>query len=129
VLALQNEPLDVGAIMAQVTSPERGAVVTFCGVVRDTAANSKSKRKISFLHYEAHEAMALHQLFRLAQETQNKWPGVQVAAHHRLGRVLVGETAVVVAVGGVHRQESFEACTYFMNRLKEDVPIWKSEER
>jgi molybdopterin synthase catalytic subunit len=119
---LKDEPLNLNDVIALVKSNARGGLVTFSGVIREVESNSS---KISHLFYSAHHDMAVHQMKRIAVECETKWPGVVIAAQHRLGIVPVGEIAVVVACAGVHRREAFEACAYFMDRLKQDVPIFK----
>jgi len=119
---LTHEPLDPEAVASAVESPAHGAVVTFLGVVRD----HNQGRRVRYLEYEAYEAMALHRLRAIARETEERF-GVRVAVAHRLGRLEVGETALVVAVGAPHRGPAFEACRQVVERLKQEVPIWKKE--
>lgn len=118
-----DRPLSLDEVVAAVASPARGGVVTFTGTVR-----SPSKGKaIARLEYEAYAPMAEKQLRRIIEEAQARWPGVEVAVVHRVGVLLPGEAAVVIAVAAPHRGEAFAACQYTIDRLKEDVPIWKKE--
>lgn len=71
--------------------------------------------------------MAEKQMAKIASEAAERWPGVQVAIVHRVGRLEVGELAVVIAASAPHRKEAFLACEYAIDRLKQDVPIWKKE--
>jgi molybdopterin synthase catalytic subunit len=118
-----DRPLDLAEVIAAVQSHARGGLVTFSGVVRDV---SKGKR-ITRLEYEAYTPMAERKLAQLGDEARAKWPEVQVAVLHRVGVLQPGETAVVIAAAAPHRKQAFLACEYVIDRLKEDVPIWKKE--
>jgi molybdopterin synthase catalytic subunit len=91
--------------------------------VRD---NSHGKR-VRRLEYEAFEPMALRKLEAIGDEVREKWPQVRLSVHHRVGVLAVGEAAVVIAAAAGHRHEAFRACEYTIDRLKQDVPIWKKE--
>lgn len=119
---LTREPLDPAPLEAAVRSPAHGATVTFLGTVRDRHQG----RRVLFLEYEAYEPMALHRLEAIARAAEERF-GVRVAVAHRLGRLEVGELALAVAVGAPHRGPAFDACRYVVERLKEEVPIWKKE--
>jgi molybdopterin converting factor subunit 1 len=121
--AVVETPLDAGAIAALVTSPETGAVVTFVGTVRNHARS----RAVLWLDYEAYAAGCLPIFGQLAAEMCERWDVIDVAIHHRVGHLLVGEASVVIAVSSGHRQEAFAACEYAIDRLKERAPIWKKE--
>lgn len=125
MVALSHEPLDPRAIEALVAGPDRGAVVTFTGAVRDHTGDATVTR----LEYEAYASMALKVLSQIRDEARAKWPALRVAVHHRLGVLAIGEIAVVVAVSGAHRADTFTACSFVIERLKEDVPIFKKEVR
>jgi molybdopterin synthase catalytic subunit len=119
---LTREPIDEASVREAVASPECGAVTVFAGVVR----NRSRGREVRYLEYEAYEPMALKQMRRIAEEAARRW-GARVAMVHRLGRMDVGETSVVIAVATPHRQQAFEACRWCIDTLKEQVPIWKKE--
>lgn len=125
MVALSHAPLDPRAVEALVAGPDRGAVVTFIGTVRDHTGDTAVTR----LEYEAYESMALKVLAGIRDEARQKWPALRVAVHHRLGVLSIGEIAVVVAVSGAHRADTFTACSFVIERLKEDVPIFKREVR
>ncbi|MEZ4431559.1 MAG: molybdenum cofactor biosynthesis protein MoaE [bacterium] len=125
LVALGEAPLDPRAVEALVAGPDRGAVLTFVGTVRDHTGEARVER----LEYEAYASMALKVLEEIRAEAVAKWPGTRVAVHHRLGAVEVGEAAVVIAVSAAHRAASFEACRHVIERLKVDVPIFKKELR
>jgi molybdopterin synthase catalytic subunit len=115
--------LDPAPLVAFVQSPGDGAVVTFAGVAR----NHFGGRPTAFLDYEAYAEMAGPVLEQIADETRTRWPIGRVAVHHRVGRLEIGETAVLVVVAAPHRHEAFQAAEYIMDRIKEIAPIWKQE--
>jgi molybdopterin synthase catalytic subunit len=84
-------------------------------------------KDVSHLEYEAFPPMAQKQMARIAEEAQAQWPGAQLAILHRVGRLVPGELAVVIAASAPHRKEAFLACEWAIDRLKQDVPIWKKE--
>jgi len=98
-----------------------GAVVEFSGIVR----SEENGRRIEALHYEAYEAMARAQMGRILRALEDEFPCQAVRVVHRLGRVPVGEAAIVVRIEAKHRSEAFGLLAAFMDRLKQDVPIWK----
>lgn len=120
---LQDTPLSLQEAVDAVAAKSQGGLVTFTGAVRD---QSKGKR-VTRLDYEAYGPMAQKKLAQIGGEAQEKWPGTQVAVLHRLGTLVPGDLAVVIAVSAPHRKEAFRACEYVIDRLKEDVPIWKKE--
>ncbi len=121
--AITAEPLDGETLQRYVQTPQDGAVVLFSGVVRDNFAG----RATAYLEYEAYESMAVPVLSQLADEARRRWPIGRVAIHHRIGRLEIGETAVIVAVAAPHRAAAFQAAAYIMDRIKEVAPIWKRE--
>jgi molybdopterin converting factor subunit 1 len=116
--AIQTEP----AVRA-LRRGEDGAVLAFEGVVR----NQTRGRKTMYLEYEAYEEMALAELEKLAAEALDKFKIRDVAMVHRLGRLEIGETSVLIAVASAHRAAAFEACRWLIDTLKRTVPIWKKE--
>jgi len=118
-----RERIDAEAVVARLKQPADGAAVIFDGVVRD---NSRGRRTL-YLNYEAYEAMALKQLESLAVEARMRF-GVRAASIiHRLGRLEIGETSVLIVVAAAHRGAAFEACRWIIDTLKKTVPIWKKE--
>ena len=122
MIEITNEPLDPDAITARVRADTNGAVVTFLGTTR----SSTDDRKVLHLEYEAYEPMARKKLAEIADKMRERWE-VDVAIAHRLGRLEIGETSLVVAVASPHRSEAFAACQYSVDRIKQTVPIWKKE--
>jgi molybdopterin synthase catalytic subunit len=100
-----------------------GAVAASIGVVREV---SRGKR-VSYLEYEAYPEMAIAKIRQIEEEIRNKWEIEQIAVHHRIGRLRIGEASVVIAVSAPHRQQALGACAYAIERLKQIVPVWKKE--
>jgi molybdopterin synthase catalytic subunit len=123
VVALVKEPIDAASLVAAIKQGEDGAVVVFDGIVRN---NTRGRRTL-FLVYEAYQEMALLQMQKLAGEAMAAHGVRQVALVHRLGRLNVGETSVLIAVASAHRAQAFEACRWLIDTLKKTVPIWKKE--
>ncbi|MFN3198006.1 MAG: molybdenum cofactor biosynthesis protein MoaE [Bradymonadia bacterium] len=122
---LTDEPLDPQGVEHLVNAPDRGGLVTFTGRVRDHTGEHQVVR----LEYEAYRPMAVKVMQGICEEALGQWPGARIALHHRLGVLPVGEAAVVVSVSTPHRREAFAACQFIIDRLKEDVPIFKKEIR
>ena len=123
MIEITQEPLDSEAITAQVKSDTNGAVVTFLGTTRGNTGG----RKVLHLEYEAYRPMADKKLAAIAEEMRRRFSVEDVAMAHRVGRLEVGETSLVVAVASPHRREAFAACQYSVDRIKQTVPIWKKE--
>jgi molybdopterin synthase catalytic subunit len=121
---LTPEALDPAAMAASVRHPSCGAVVTFEGVVRDQHRGEE----VVAIEYEAYAEMAAVVLASIAEEVRERHPGSRLALAHRVGRLPVGETSVVVACAAPHRREAFAACRLAMDRIKEALPVWKNEE-
>jgi molybdopterin synthase catalytic subunit len=112
------------AIVQEMKAGADGAVCVFDGIVRDNTRG----RKTLHLDYEAYEEMALKQMQGLAADAVAKFGVRDVALVHRLGRLVVGETSVLVVVASAHRGAAFEACRWLIDTLKKTVPIWKKEQ-
>jgi molybdopterin synthase catalytic subunit len=120
---VQGEPLSLDEAASAVADGAAGAVCIFTGTVRDHS----DAGDVTGLTYEAWQELAEQRLRELAGEIIDRWPVRRVAIVHRVGELGVGETSVIVAVSAPHRAEAFEACRHGIERLKEDVPIWKKE--
>ncbi len=120
---LSEDPITINECIDKVIRPEAGAISTFIGVAREY---TQGKRTL-FLEYDAYVPMATKQLARIGEEIQEKWPDARVAIAHRLGRLDISEVAVAIAVSTPHRDASFKASRYAIERIKEIVPIWKKE--
>jgi molybdopterin synthase catalytic subunit len=115
--------IDAEAIVAGVKAGSDGAVCVFDGIVRD---NTRGRQTL-YLDYEAYRDMALEQMQRLAAQAVEKFGIREVALVHRLGRLAVGETSVLIVVASAHRAAAFDACRWLIDTLKKTVPIWKRE--
>ena len=124
-LALDAEPIALEPLVAWATTPSCGAVVSFLGVVRDHA---EGRDDVVALTYEAYEEPARRRLAEVVEALRAEWPAIdRVAVVHRVGRLALSETAVVVVVSSPHRSEAFAAASACIDRVKESVPIWKKE--
>jgi molybdopterin synthase catalytic subunit len=120
---LTTEPLDVGAIARRVVLPECGATVSLDGYVRQWTKGMETL----YLVYEAYESMALREMEKLVELAHAKFEIASVGIVHRLGKLEIGETSVVISVAAPHRRAAFEACEWLIKELKRTVPIWKKE--
>jgi MoaE-MoaD fusion protein len=123
VVTLVTEPIESASLLRTIKQGEDGAVVVFDGIVRN---NTRGRRTL-YLVYEAYQEMALRQMESLAQEAIATYGVRNVSIVHRLGRLEVGETSVLIAVASAHRAQAFEACRWLIDTLKKTVPIWKKE--
>jgi molybdopterin synthase catalytic subunit len=123
-IAVRAEPLVVDETVAAVSGPNRGGVVTFTGVVRREGHHLAD---VIRLEYEAYVEMAEQVLAEIAEEIEREWVGTEIAIHHRVGSLAVGEIAVAITAASAHRAPAFDACRAAIDRLKERAPIWKKE--
>ena len=123
LIQLGRDPIAAAALVRHVRTDSDGAIVTFDGCVRD---NSHGRRTL-YLDYDAYESMALKKLEEIAAEIHAKFAIDRVAIAHRLGRLEIGETSVLIAVSAPHRAAAFDACRFAIDTLKRTVPIWKKE--
>jgi molybdopterin synthase catalytic subunit len=121
--SIVRHAIDTGQTLAAIKRPEDGAAVVFEGVVR----NQTRGRKTLYLVYEAYEEMALKQMDSLASEALTRFQIRDLAVIHRLGRLEIGETSVLMVVASAHRAAAFDACRWLIDTLKRTVPIWKKE--
>lgn len=122
-ITITEKPLDPEAADIAVRQDSNGAVVTFLGTTRDNTEG----RRVLYLDYEAYRPMADNKLAEIAAEVNERWAIKDVFISHRLGRIEIGEISLVVAVSSAHRKDSFTACQYVVDRIKQTVPIWKKE--
>jgi molybdopterin synthase catalytic subunit/molybdopterin converting factor small subunit len=123
VVALTRETIEAEKIVAALKRGEDGAVVVFDGIVR----NHSCGRRTLHLDYEAYEEMAIRQMRDLGRQALDRFSVRQVTMVHRLGRLEISETSVLVVVASAHRAAAFEACRWLIDTLKQTVPIWKKE--
>jgi MoaE-MoaD fusion protein len=122
-VAVTSEVLSLDEVAAAVRGPSQGGLVTFTGHVR----RQGSVPDVIRLEYEAYVPMATEVLTAIVREIEIESPGVRVAVHHRIGTLVVGDAAVVIAASAPHRAEAFAACRIAIERLKQRAPIWKKE--
>jgi len=120
---LTLESIDVAKLIAQAKQGSDGAVVAFDGIVR----NHTRGRLTLYLDYEAYEELAARQMNELARQARSQFGARHVTIVHRLGRLEVGETSVLIVVASAHRAQAFDACRWLIDTLKKTVPIWKKE--
>jgi molybdopterin synthase catalytic subunit len=126
LIQITRDQLDrpaIDAIVQGVWHAGAGGIVTFEGVVRDHARG----KRVRSLEYDAYPEMAEQEMAKIAAEVERRWQTDRLALVHRIGKLEIGEVAVVVAVACAHRADAFEACRYAIDTLKASVPIWKKE--
>lgn len=121
--AIIHQAINIDQLRQEIAHPEDGAAVVFDGVVRN---NTRGRRTL-YLDYEAYETMALNEMEKLAQAALERYKIRDVRAVHRLGRLQIGESSIVIAVASAHRGAAFDACRWLIDTLKKTVPIWKKE--
>ena len=120
---LSDEALSLDRVVDEVRDEQAGAIATFTGTTRIVSRG----RTVTHLDYEAYEGMAERVMAEIAEGLQSRYELSAVAIHHRVGRVGIGETSVVIAVSAPHRQDALAACKDAIDELKERVPLWKKE--
>ncbi|GGA87707.1 molybdopterin converting factor [Puia dinghuensis] len=123
VAALSAAPIDMAGLLAGAHHPGAGAVVLFSGEVRDNNAG----RAVSLLEYEAYIPLATSMIAEIVATAKQKWSLKIAVAQHRIGKVAIGDTAVVVITASAHRSEAYAANRYIIDRIKHEAPIWKCE--
>lgn len=124
-ISITANPLSPDELSNWVVQPNCGAVVTFSGVVRD---HSSSRDNVIALEYETDVATAEQRLRDVVEEARRRWPDLErVAVHHRIGRVELSVSTVVIAVSAPHRDVAFDAARFCIDALKASVPMWKRE--
>jgi molybdopterin synthase catalytic subunit len=120
---LSEEPLSLDRVVDEVRADEAGAIATFTGTTRVRSRG----RTVTHLDYEAYEGMAERVMEEIAAALRERYDLTGIAIHHRVGRVSIGETSVVIAVSALHRADALAACKDAIDELKERVPLWKKE--
>lgn len=123
MIEITSNPIAREKIIQAAESPKAGALNVFIGTVRSNTSNKKVIR----LEYECYEAMAKSEIQKIIDQACTRWPLLKVAISHRTGILAIGDEAIVLAVSTPHRKESFEACQFIIDALKQTVPIWKKE--
>jgi len=120
---LTTEPISIESVSRRIVPPECGATVTLDGYVRKFTEG----RETLHLVYEAYNEMAIKEMKKLIVEAHSQFEIASVGIVHRLGRLEIGETSVVISVAAPHRRAAFAACEWLIRELKRTVPIWKKE--
>lgn len=120
---ITSDPIDLPGLLAASHHPKAGAVVLFSGDVRD----NNLSRNVTYLEYEAQETFALKLISQILEEARITWNLNVAMAQHRIGKVGIGEAAVIVITAAPHRREAYEANRHIIDRIKHEVPIWKCE--
>lgn len=123
LFAVRNAPLDLNEALSAVEANDVGGVSIFLGTVRD----HNDGLKVTLLEYSAYESMAEKQMKKIADKIMEEIPGTRLAALHRVGELQIGDAAVICVASSAHRGEAFRACRLLIDRIKEDVPVWKRE--
>jgi molybdopterin synthase catalytic subunit len=125
---ITNDPLDITSISRRIVPPECGATVTLDGYARQfTRQKDGTIRETAYLVYEAYNDMALKEIKKLIDQARAEFEISNVGIVHRIGRLDIGETSVVISVAAPHRKAAFAACEWLIRELKRTVPIWKKE--
>ena len=123
MFAITHDVLDPAPLVSAVRRDESGAIALFYGVVR----NENMGRNVQYLEYDVYPEMAIKKIREVAEEVRAKYPITGIGVLHRVGRLEIGETSLLVAVSSAHRVAAFEACHFAVDRIKQVVPIWKKE--
>ena len=129
LLAVTTDELSLSDLIREVSGagknsvPKMGAVASFLGIVR----HENLGKRVIRLEYESYEPLAIKIFEQIAAEVSDRWPVTRLAVHHRLGTLEVGEASVAIVASSPHRSESFSACRYAIERIKQIAPIWKHE--
>jgi molybdopterin synthase catalytic subunit len=123
VAFLTREPIDAASLISSARRDSDGGLTVFVGAVRD----HHEGRIVDHLVYEAYEPMAERELGRIRGALEDEYPGARVMIQHRIGKLAIGDVAVVVVAAAPHREEAFDACRAGIERIKTTVPIWKKE--
>lgn len=120
---ISDSPISVSDALEKIQDEDGGGEAVFIGRVR---RNNEGKQ-VRHLYYECHVPMAENEISRIVEEMYSRWPLKKIQVHHRIGKLEVGEIAVIICVSAEHRSEALEACRYGIDELKHRVPIWKKE--
>ena len=120
---LVERPIDVAALVAEVSAPEMGAASVFIGTVRDV----NDGRPVTGIDYTAYPAMAQQEMQRIAGEAVLAWPGTHIVVEHRIGFLELGEASIAIVAANARRTPSLDAMRFLIEEIKKRVPIWKRE--
>lgn len=125
MIFLTLDPITVDALLAEVSSAERGGTCVFLGTVR----NGPEEHGVIAIEYSAYEQMVEAEFGRLLADAAARWPQARIAVRHRLGRIPAGEASIAIAAAAPHRAQAFEACRFVIEEVKRRIPVWKKELR
>lgn len=123
MFAVTESPIDVNALLRETATEDDGGISIFVGAVR----RHSNGETVKALDYEAYADMAVQSFQEIAEEARTRWGVERMTIVHRVGKLFIGEIAVVVVAASPHRREAFQACHYAIDRVKEVSPIWKKE--
>ena len=123
MIKITEQPIDAAEFIAAVNRKENGGLAVFLGTVRDFTGPTR----LAYMEYDAYKEMAEKKMAQIVDEARARWDTPDIAVAHRFGRLELTEPSVIIAVGTPHRADAFEACRYVIDRIKEEVPIWKKE--
>ena len=123
-VSITKGPLSLTSISKHVQADEAGGTVIFVGTVRNS---SEGMKKVTAIELEAAEELAKKDLLRIACKAESRYKLSKLAVTHRVGKMKVGDSIVVIAVSAPHRKEAFAACKFVIDELKKSTPIWKKE--
>ena len=123
MIKITEQPIDAAEFIAAVNRKDNGGLAVFLGTVRDFTGPTR----LAYMEYDAYKEMAEKKMAQIVDEARARWDTPDIAVAHRFGRLELTEPSVIIAVGTPHRAEAFEACRYVIDRIKEEVPIWKKE--
>ena len=123
MIKITRQDFSVDTVLRSLKTRETGAIVTFLGIVRGKTEG----RTVEHIEVQSYEEMAKKQLVKIRKEAIEKFCVNQISIIHKLGTLTVSDSIVLIAVGGAHRDETFKACRFILERLKKRVPIWKKE--
>ncbi|MCC6327109.1 MAG: molybdenum cofactor biosynthesis protein MoaE [Acidobacteria bacterium] len=126
---LTTGPVDITSVARRVVPVECGATVTLDGYARGLTKDKETgeTRETRYLVYEAYESMAVKEMYKLIEQARQQFEISNIGIVHRLGKLEIGETSVVISVSAPHRKAAFAACEWVIRELKRTVPIWKKE--
>ena len=128
MISLTTEPIDLTAAYQYLQAGQAGAINLFLGTVRaNSGTPDRPAQPVDRLDYEAYDWMAVGEMQKIVDEATRRWPVLRVVVIHRTGKLFIGDMAVLIGIATPHRAESFAACRYIIDTLKETVPIWKKE--
>ena len=123
MVSITDKPIDFNEVVKAVQRDAAGALCLFLGTIR----NKTDEKDVLRLEYDSYDSMAVLEMEKLCDQAKKKWNNIAIEIVHRKGVMQTGEIAVAIAVSTPHRKESFDACRFLIDTLKETVPIWKKE--